>query len=106
MAATSWVTVSWVATASSSRVESSARRWRPASTPVWAITARTASKIRSGRSEARSLVRHKVSTVGWKPRSVRASPQATFQAMLQASCRVASRSDNPSKACSTITVAT
>ena len=106
MAATSWVTVSWVATASSSRVESSARRWRPASTPVWLITARTAAKIRSGRSKARSLVRHKVSTVGWKPRSVRASPQATFQAMLQASCRVASRSDNPSKACSTITVAT
>jgi hypothetical protein len=51
-------------------------------------------------------VRHKVSTVGWKPRSATASPQATFQAMLQASCCVASRSDNPSKACSTITVAT
>jgi hypothetical protein len=32
--------------------------------PVWAITIRTASKIRSGRSETRSLLRHKVSTVG------------------------------------------
>jgi hypothetical protein len=64
MAPTSCVTVSWVATASSSSVESNARRCRPAKTPVWAVTARTASKIRSGRSEDRSLLRHKVSTVG------------------------------------------
>jgi hypothetical protein len=35
--------------------------------PVWAITVRTAAKIRSGRSEARNLARHKVSTVGWNP---------------------------------------
>lgn len=48
----SWVTVSWVATASSRTVESRARRERPANTPVWATTALTASKIRSGRSEA------------------------------------------------------
>jgi hypothetical protein len=81
MAPTSWVTVSWVATASSSSVESNARRCRPLRTPVWAITIRTAAKIRSGRPEARSLARHKVNTVGWKPWSVRASPQATFQAM-------------------------
>jgi hypothetical protein len=106
MAATSWVTVSWVATASSSKVESNPRRWRPASTPVWAITARTAATIRSGRSEARSRLRHKVSTVGWKPWSVRASPQATFQAMFWRSCAAASRSDNPSNACSTMTMAT
>ncbi len=54
-AAISWVTVSWVATASS--------KHRPSPTPAGscpsaprsaAITARTASKIRSGRSEARS----------------------------------------------------
>jgi hypothetical protein len=100
------VTVSWVATASSNKVESSARRWRPLRTPVWAITARTAAKICSGRSEARNRLRHKVSTVGWKPWSVKASPQATFQAMLQAICCAASRSDNPSNACSTMAVAT
>jgi hypothetical protein len=34
-----------------------------------------------------------------------ASPQATFQAMLQTSCWQASRSDRPSNACNTITVA-
>ena len=98
--------VSWVATASSSSVESSARRVRPVSTPVTCTTWRTASKIRSGRSEARNLARHNVSTLGWKPRSVNASPQATFQAMLHASCWQASRSDRPSNDCSTITVAT
>ena len=48
IAETSWVTVSWVATVSSSNVESNARRRCPASTPVSSITARTASKIRSG----------------------------------------------------------
>ena len=55
IAATSWVTVSWVATASSSSVESNARRVLPLRTPVASITCRTASKIRSGRSELRSL---------------------------------------------------
>jgi hypothetical protein len=48
-----WVTVSWVATASSRIVESSVRRDRPRSTPVSATTALTASKIRFGRSVAR-----------------------------------------------------
>jgi hypothetical protein len=46
----SWVTVSWVPTASSSTAEN-ARRVLPASAPVWATTALTASKIRLGRSE-------------------------------------------------------
>ena len=41
----------------------------PRNTPVSAITARTASKIRSGRSLARSLLRHNVNTVGWNPSS-------------------------------------
>ena len=50
----SWVTVSWVATASSRTVESSARRVLPVSTPVAATTALTASKIRFGASEAAS----------------------------------------------------
>ena len=47
----SWVMVSWVATASSRIVESTARRRRPASTPVASITCRTASLIRCGRSD-------------------------------------------------------
>ena len=54
IAAISWVTVSWRATASSRIVESSARRVLPATTPVSAITDVTTSKIRSGRSEAAS----------------------------------------------------
>ena len=95
MAPTSCLTVSRVATASSSSIESNARRCRPAKIPVWSITIRTASKVRSGRPEARSLPRHKVSTVGRKPWSVRASPPATFPAIVQASCRLASRSPNP-----------
>ena len=57
MAAISWVTVSRVATASSSRVESKARRVLPFNTLVASITERTASKIRSGRSDFRNLVR-------------------------------------------------
>ena len=48
IAAISWVTVSWVATASSRTVESNARRVLPVSTPVSATTCRTASKIRFG----------------------------------------------------------
>ena len=52
--AISWVTVSWVATASSSTVESSARRVFPASTPVSATTCRTTSKIRFGRADRAS----------------------------------------------------
>jgi hypothetical protein len=48
------VTVSWVATASSSTVESNARRVFPVNTPVWATTCPTTSKIRRGRSEAAS----------------------------------------------------
>jgi hypothetical protein len=52
-AAINWVTVSWVATASSRIVESIARRVFPVNTPVSAITTRTAAKIRFGRGEER-----------------------------------------------------
>ena len=65
IAAINWVTVSWVATASSSTVESNARRVFPVSTPVCATTARTASKIRFGRSDAASRRRQYVNVVGW-----------------------------------------
>jgi hypothetical protein len=64
IAATNWVTVSWVATASAKTVESSTRRPRPLSTPVCSATSRTASKICRGRSEARSRARQDTSTVG------------------------------------------
>ena len=97
--------MSWRCTASSSTVESSARRLRLAMTPDSFTTSRTASNIRSGRSEARSLLRQRTSTVGWKPSSSRARPAATFQAMEVRSISQASRSESPSKACKTITVA-
>jgi hypothetical protein len=106
IAATSWVTVSWVATASSKTVESSTRRPRPLSTPVWSTTWRTAAKIRRGRSEARSRARQYTRTVGWNPSSSSRSPQATFPAMSRRNALIASRSLRPSSACSTITVAT
>ena len=75
-------------------------------TPVSAITARTAWKIRSGLSLARSLLRHSVSTVGWNASSVSARPAAAFQAMSVCNARQASRSERRSRAWSTITVAT
>jgi len=105
VAATSWVTVSWVATASPKIVESSPADPDPQH-PVASTTWRTASKIRRGRSEDRRRLRQDTSTVGWKPSSSRRSPQATFQAMSRRNALIASRSDRPSSACSTITVAT
>jgi hypothetical protein len=106
MALTSCITASWVVTASSRTVASSTRRVLAPIAPVASTTARTASKIRSGCSLARSLLRHKVSTVGWNPSSSSESPAATFQAMFVRSWCAASRSERPSKAWSTITVAT
>jgi hypothetical protein len=100
------VTVSWVATASAKTVESSTRRPRPLSTPVCSTTWRTASKSRRGRVERRMRLRQYTSTVGWNPSSSRRSPHATFQAISRRNALIASRSDRPSSACSTITVAT
>jgi hypothetical protein len=97
--------VSWRWTASSSTVESRARRVLLESTPEVLITSRTASKMRCGRFDARSLLRHNTSTVGWKASSPIPRPQATFQEMLVSSWRQASLSDSPSRACSTMTVA-
>ena len=48
-------------------------------TPVCATTWRTASKIRCGAAEERSLLRDNVGTVGWNPSLPNASPAATFQ---------------------------
>jgi hypothetical protein len=65
MAAPSSVTVSMVATASSSGVESSTRRTptSPACRAAWRVT----SKSRLGRSEAASLARMSTRTVWLKP---------------------------------------
>jgi hypothetical protein len=104
-AATSWVTVSWVATASAKMVESSTRRPRPASTPVASAPWRTAPKIRLGRGEARRRARQYTSTVGGTPRRPGAARRRPSRR-----CRAATRCwppgpDRPSSACSTITVA-
>ena len=67
MALTSWVMVSWVATASARIVESTARRRRPFKTPVSPITCRTASLIRCGRSDFASRRRQYTSVEGSNP---------------------------------------
>ena len=95
--------MSCVATASSSITESSARIVFPCSTPVWATTDRTASKIRSGRPEAASRRRQYVSVVGWNPSWSSGSPQATFHRISQRTAATASRSDRSPSACSTRT---
>jgi inhibitor of KinA sporulation pathway (predicted exonuclease) len=64
IAAISCVMVSWVATASAKIVESTARRLRPARTPVASTTCRTASLIRCGRVEAANRRRQYTSVEG------------------------------------------
>lgn len=76
IAAISWVTVSWVATASSKMVESNARRVLPLSAPVWATTDLTVSKIRLGDPEAARRRRQYVNVVGWNAAAVTAKPQS------------------------------
>ena len=60
MIAISWVTVSWVATASLRTVESRARLFFPLIAPDSATTALTASKIRFGAADAASRLRQYV----------------------------------------------
>ena len=67
IAETSWVTVSWVATASARIVESTARRRRPFTIPVCSATLRTASLTRCGRSDFASRRRQYTSVEGSKP---------------------------------------
>ncbi len=105
IAATNWVTVSWVATASSSTVESNARRVFPVSTPVCATTSRTAAKIRFGRSEAASRRRQYVNVVGWNPPAVTGSPQAAFHRKSKVTASTVSASESPCSACNMITLA-
>ncbi len=106
IAAINWVTVSCRATASSSTVESNARRVLPASTPVAATTSLTASKTRFGAFEAASRDRQYVNVVGWNPASATASPTAAFHRRSNVTASTASRSENPCSVCSTSTDAT
>jgi hypothetical protein len=105
IAAISWVTVSWVATASSSTVESSARRVLPVNAPVCATTTLTASKIRFGRSEPASRRRQYVNVVGWNPTAVTGSPHAAFHRRSKVTASTVSASESPCSACNTITAA-
>ena len=101
------VTVSWVATASSNTVESNTLLHRLDNTPVSATTARyRVEHPLRGELLRRSLARHKVNTVGWNPSSVNDKPAAAFQRISQHNRPIASRSDSPSNACNTNTVAT
>jgi hypothetical protein len=79
MAETSWVTVSWVATASARIVESTARRRRPVKIPVCSITCLTAPLTRCGRADLASRRRRQyTSEDGSNPGSSRLAPIATF----------------------------
>ena len=98
MTATSCVTVSCVATASSRMVESRARRFLPFSTPVSATTVLTASKIRFGAGLAASRRRQYVRVDGSNPACPIGRPHATFHRRSVRTAAIASRSDNPSRA--------
>jgi hypothetical protein len=103
--AISWVTVSCRATASSSTVESNARRVLPARTPVEVMTSRTTSKIRCGRSLAASRRRQYVNVEGWNPDASTAYPHAAFQRRSNVSASTASRSEYACSDCNTNTEA-
>ena len=104
IAAISCVTVSWVATASST-VESSARRVLPVIAPLRAMTCCTAVKIRFGSVLAASRRRQYVSVVSWNARLVTGQPIAAFHRRSTVTASVVSESDRPRNVCSTITVA-
>ena len=92
-AAISWVTVSWVATASARMVESTARRRRPLSTPVSSITFLTASLTRCGRSDFASLLRQYTRVDGSNPGSSSAAPIAAFPRTSNRTASAVSRSE-------------
>ncbi len=104
MAARSWVTVSWVATASYRAVESSTRARLPIA-PAWPAAARVSSNRRRGRPEARRRLRWPGRTVGWKASAPVLRPAAACQRRSTSKRSQASRSERPSKACRTMAVA-
>jgi hypothetical protein len=93
MAEISWVTVSWVATASARIVESTARRRRPVSTPVCSTTFRTASLIRCGRPGFAIRRRQYTSVDGSNPGSSSGAPIATFHRTSNRTASAVSRSE-------------
>jgi hypothetical protein len=92
IADTSWVTVSWVDTPSAKIVESTARRRRPVSTPVPAITFLTASLTRCGRLERAIRFRQYTSDDGSNPASSSEDPIATFHRTSKRTASAVSRS--------------
>ena len=103
IAATSWVTVSWVATASSNTVESTHRFRRPRNMPVAAMTSATASNTRSGRPEAAIRLRQYTSVDGSKLIWVSDRPQATFHRISNFSASAVCGSDRSYSSLSTST---
>lgn len=93
----SCVTVSCLAAASSSTVESTARRRLPARTPVSVTTSNTASMIRWGRSLAARRLRQYVSVEAWNAAWVSPKPQAAFHRRSKVKASAVPRSDRPSK---------
>jgi hypothetical protein len=93
IAETSWVTVSWVATASARIVESTARRRRPVRIPVCPATLRTASLTRCGRADFASRLRQYTSEDGSNPGSSRLAPMATFHRTSNFTASAVSRSE-------------
>ncbi len=92
-AETSWVTVSWVATASARMAESTARRRRPRSTPVPATTILAASLTRCGRSDLAIRFRQYTSVEGSNPASSSAAPIAAFHRTSNRTAPAVSRSE-------------
>ena len=95
MAAISWVMVSWRATASSSTVESSARRFLPGAPRSRRSPPGPPRRSGAAGRLAASRRRQYVSVDGWNPRTVTASPQAAFQRKSKTTASAASRSDKP-----------
>jgi hypothetical protein len=98
--------VSWRATASSSTVESNARRFLPRTAPVSTTSSRTTSKIRCGRTLSANLRRQYVNVDGWNAAASTATPHAAFHRRSNVTASAASRSDSPCNVCSTSTEAT
>ena len=106
IAAINWVTVSWVATASSSTVESNARRVFPVSAPVCGDHRLDRLKDPVGLDPRPPTGAANTST-SWHetPPRVTANPQAAFHRRSKVTASTVSLSDNPCKACNVITAA-
>ena len=106
IAAINWVTVSWVATASSRIVESSARRVFPVSAPVCADHRlhRVEDPVRLLATRPAGAASTSTSS-GWNAAAVTGNPHAAFHRRSNVTASTVSASDNPCSACNVITVA-